>query len=99
MLRHIVMWKLSGETPEEREAQAAEVVPALAGLEHSVPTVRSFSVHRDEIQDGTNWDIGIVADFDDLDGLQEYIVHPSHVAVVDVIRRNTSARAGIDATF
>lgn len=98
MLRHIVTWKMNGDTLEQRSAQAEEVIAAIAPLADSVPGVRAFELHRDELQDGVNWDVTLIADFDDLEGLKAYAIHPNHLAAVEVVKANAAARAGVDYT-
>ncbi|MBK0419423.1 Dabb family protein [Leucobacter sp. CSA1] len=98
-LHHIVTWKLSGETVSDRDAQAAEIIAALAPLAETVPSVRSLSVHRNEINHDENWDVTLVSTFADADGLAAYAVHPEHVAAAAVIKRHAVARAGNDFTI
>lgn len=98
MLRHIVMWKMNGETPERREEQAEVVIAALAPLAGRVPSLRALELHRDELKDGANWEVTLIAEFDDVEGLQAYAVHPDHLAAVDVVKANAASRAGIDFT-
>lgn len=95
-LRHIVTWKLSGETREARDAQAAEIAAALGPLAESVPSVRALRVHRNELFDGDNWDVTLIADFDDADGLAAYATHPGHVAAGAVIKSHAIGRVATD---
>ncbi|WP_336659803.1 Dabb family protein [Leucobacter sp. USHLN153] len=97
-LRHIVSWKFVGETPEERSERAAEATAVLEPLRERIPTVRALSVHRNELFDGTNYDLTLVADFDDADGLAVYASHPEHLPVVELMQRITVARAASDFT-
>lgn len=98
MLRHIVSWKLSGETLEERDRQAAEISEALSPLTETVPSVRALRVHRNELFDGDNFDVTLVADFDDAEGLAAYASHPEHVTAGAVIKRHAAARVATDFT-
>ncbi|WP_017792393.1 Dabb family protein [Leucobacter salsicius] len=98
-LRHIVSWKLSGETREARDAQAAEIGSALTPLAELVPSVRALSVHRNELFDGDNWDLTLIVDFDDAAGLAEYAPHPEHVAAGAVVKRHAVGRVATDFTL
>jgi hypothetical protein len=53
-------------------------------------------VHRNELHDGKNYDLVLVTEFDDAEGLAEYDAHPAHAAVAVVTRANSAARAAID---
>lgn len=97
-LRHIVSWKLSGETREQRDAQAAEIAAALIPLAETVPSVRALAVHRNELFDGDNFDVTLVADFDDADGLAAYATHPEHVSAGAVIKGHAVGRVATDFT-
>lgn len=98
-LRHVVSWKLNGETFEDREAQAAEVIAAIEPLRESVPSVRALSVHRNELFDGANFDVTLIADFDDEAGLAVYAGHPTHLPVIELMKRVTAARTATDFTL
>lgn len=98
-LRHVVAWKLSGETREARDAQAAEIIAALSPLIDTVPSLRALGVHRNELFDGDNWDVTLIADFDDAAGLEAYAVHPEHVAAGAVVKRHAVGRVATDFTL
>lgn len=98
-LRHVVSWKLSGETREARDAQAAEMIAALSPLAATVPTLNKITVHRNELFDGDNWDVTLIADFDDEAGLAAYVVHPDHVAAGAVVKSHAAARVATDFTL
>lgn len=97
-LRHIVSWKFVGETPQERDAHAAEAVAAIAPLRDSVPSVRALSLHRNELFDGENFDLTLIADFDDAAGLAAYAAHPLHLPVIALMKRITAGRTATDFT-
>ena len=98
-LRHIVSWRLSGETREARDAQAAEAVPALEALREQVPSVRALNVYRNELFDGANFDLTLIAEFDDEAGLAAYASHPDHLPVIDLMKSITAGRAATDFTL
>lgn len=98
-LRHIVSWKLSGADRADRDVQAADIIRALTPLADTVPSVRALSVHRNELFDGENWDVTLVADFDDADGLAAYAVHPDHVAAGTVVKSHAVGRVATDFTL
>lgn len=101
-LRHVVTWKLSGGSRTERDAQAAEMIAVLAPLAESVPSVRSLTVHRNELFDaadgGVNWDVTLLAEFDDAAGLAAYASHPEHVAAGEVVGKHAVTRVATDFT-
>lgn len=97
-LRHIVSWKFSGETKEARDAQAAGAIEVLSPLPDKISSVRSFSLHRNELFDGANFDLMLIADFDDEAGLEFYAKHPDHQPALQYMPRVAAARAAMDFT-
>lgn len=97
-LKHIVNWKLGGDTLEERNAQAAEIIAALEPLIDLVPSLRKINVYRNELFDGDNFDVTLIADFDDAEGLAAYATHPDHVAAGAIVKRYAVARVATDFT-
>lgn len=99
MIRHIVMFKLKdaeGRTAYENALLAKEKADKLPGL---VPSVRAFtSVVNLPEADNTNYNFALIADFDDMKGLDEYQVHPDHKAfgAFIVAVRAENGRACID---
>jgi hypothetical protein len=95
MLRHLVLMAFSDEaTPEQRAA----VAPALRALPPVVPSIRSYWVGEDAGLAEGNWDLAVVADFDDEDGWRSYTGHPEHVKVLtEVIRPILARRAAVQS--
>lgn len=95
MIRHIVAWKIASEDAGERAAQARRIADDLGALRGVVPSILDISVGPDVIGGG-NWDIALVADFADRAGLDAYLTHPDHVAVVGYVRSVVSDRVAVD---
>ncbi|MBE6841680.1 MAG: Dabb family protein [Ruminococcus sp.] len=98
MIRHIVMFTLleeaNGKTKKENLAEAVEKAKA---LKDKVPSLRNYSVVTNyEKADRTNYDIALVCDFDDMNGLDEYQNHPDHKAFGAFLKNIRDGRACID---
>ncbi|MBE6754400.1 MAG: Dabb family protein [Ruminococcaceae bacterium] len=98
MIRHIVMFRFleeaEGATRMENARMAKEKLEALQGV---VPTLRSSAVYlRAEGTADQNYDLVLVSDYDDLEGLEAYRVHPAHVAVGEFIGPRRELRACVD---
>lgn len=75
MIRHVAMFRFKpGITQEQREAAR----DALASNAVHCPTVRAYTVGLDLGRKPANWDMVLVADFDDREGLEAYSNHPHH---------------------
>ncbi|MCY7289927.1 MAG: Dabb family protein [Cryobacterium sp.] len=95
MIRHIVSWQLAQVDPVEKAAAAAGIESRLEGLVGVIEEIRSLRVDFD-VAGGTNWDIVLIADFEDLDAVNRYQVHPAHQAAGTFIRSVVSARMAVD---
>jgi len=96
MLRHVVTWKLASEDAVERGEQAAEVARRLNALDGVVPQLRSISAGANAAYPDANWDVTLVADFDSIEALEEYQVHPAHEEVVAYVRSVVAGRVAVD---
>ncbi|MGN8026779.1 Dabb family protein [Microbacterium sp. 22242] len=95
-LRHVVSWKMAAEDPAVRAEHAAGVASRLAALVGVVPEIRALSTGVNTAYPDANWDVALVADFDDVDGLEAYQVHPAHQDVVAYVRSVVGARTAVD---
>ncbi|MEG1559890.1 MAG: Dabb family protein [Clostridia bacterium] len=72
MIKHIVCHKIRLEEDAKRCAEL------LNGLFGKVPTLRAMQAGVDVLKSSRSYELGIVAEFDDLNGLSEYDNHPLH---------------------
>lgn len=95
-IRHVVAWKLAAEDAETRAEHAAEVARRIQALVGVVPSIRSLSIGPNVAYADVNGDVALVADFDDLAGLEAYQVHPAHQEVVGYVRSVVASRISVD---
>ncbi|MFK3676583.1 Dabb family protein [Microbacterium sp. NPDC090218] len=95
-IRHVVTWKLAAEDPAVRREQAAEAARRLNALDGVVPQLLSISAGANVAYPDTNWDVTLVADFDSVEAIEEYQVHPAHEEVVAYIRSVVASRVAVD---
>jgi hypothetical protein len=98
-IRHIVMWKLGTDSPQEKRAQAEEMRLALEGLSGVVPTLRSLTVRPNALFVGQNFDVVLDSTFDDAEGLAAYAAHPAHEEAAQVIKKYAVERTAVDYEF
>lgn len=96
MLRHVVSFKLTAEDRETKVAQAAEISRRLDALVALIPEVRNLTLGVDTGETAGNWDIVLIADYDDAEALDAYQTHPEHVKVATYIRSLATARNCVD---
>jgi hypothetical protein len=79
MFRHIVLLQWSEESTAD---QHAAIVTALKGLPAIIPELKSYVMGDDAGVDQGNFSLGIVADFDDVDGYLVYRDDPTHRQII-----------------
>ena len=93
MFRHVVMLRFAAGTPASHHQK---VVDGLRALPPVIPEIRSYSVGADAGLAEGNWDLVVVADFDDAAGWRHYTAHAAHQAVIaDLIRPVLAERAAV----
>lgn len=95
MIRHIVAWKLASDDAATRGEQSAQITDGLLALRGVVPEIIEITVGPD-VLGGGNWDLALVADFDDAAALAAYAAHPEHQKVVAYVRSVVSDRVAVD---
>ena len=92
---HIVSWKLTATDPADKAEHAAQMAARLGALVGVVDEIRSLRIGPDVVG-GANWDIALVAEFDDEAALGRYQVHPAHVAAGAYVRSVVTERMAVD---
>jgi hypothetical protein len=77
MIRRVVVFRWTAEATEEQKQQVAAGLRRLPAL---LPVLRAYQVGPDLGLAEGNFDFAVVADFDDLEGLQVYRDNPEHRA-------------------
>lgn len=81
MVRHIVMWRVKGDSPNERAETRRRVKAAFESLRGHIPGLRSLEVGLDTSGIDCACDAVLVTDFDSQDALDAYAQHPEHLRV------------------
>lgn len=96
MVDHLVFFAAREEaSPEDIE----DLVSSIRGLGDAIPSVVDLSVGEDFTGRSGEYTHGIFARFEDTAGLQEYMEHPAHLAVVEKLEAHTSGRIVVDYEF
>ena len=97
MIKHIVVWRFKDEALGASKAEnIARAKEAIESLRESVPQVRYLEVGVDVGADKDPCDLAIYSEFDSVEDLQAYQVHPEHVKVASLIGEMRETRAVID---
>jgi hypothetical protein len=81
MIRHVAVFTF---VPEFSESDRDAWIELVKDLPRHIPEVRAISIGKDVLHGPVSHDIAIVADFDDLAGLETYSKHPAHEKVLEI---------------
>lgn len=97
MVKHIVMFKLTG-SDEERRAVAQKFKDALLALPEQIDVLKSIEVGLNE-NPAEAWDVVLTAVVPTLADVDIYAKHPAHVAAASLLGKNKEIRGCVDYTF
>ncbi|MCF0256035.1 Dabb family protein [Bacteroides heparinolyticus] len=96
MVKHIVLFKLKDEvSADEKLAAMNNFKAAIEALPAKIPVIRKIEVGLN-MNPGETWNIALYSEFDTLDDVKSYAVHPDHVAAGKLLATVKESRACVD---
>ncbi len=101
MIKHVVMFKFLEEAEGRTKQENLEIIKRmLENLVGVVPTLKSATVKiNSEKANQDNYDLVLISEYDDWEGLQAYNTHPEHVKVGQAIKNLRESRACVDFEY
>ncbi|MDR2815351.1 MAG: Dabb family protein [Proteiniphilum sp.] len=98
MVKHLVFFKLAEEAEGNTKAENILIVKEkLEALKQFIPVIRKIEVFLNHPHASSeNYDIALDSEFDSLEDLKTYAVHPEHLKVGAFIAKVRIGRATID---
>ncbi|MDD1748107.1 MAG: Dabb family protein [Methanomassiliicoccales archaeon] len=98
MIRHVVIWKFKEKAEGyDRSTNLERVKGELEALPLRMPgVIQRMEVGINSLENGTNFDLILVADFDSYEALASYLANPEHQKVADLVMRVREQRAAVD---
>ena len=96
MIKHIVMWDLRGESPEEKVAAAKLVKRAFEGLNGKIPGMVRLEIGIDFSGIDYACDVVLYSEFESREALRGYASHPEHLRVRDELAGVRTNRHQVD---
>lgn len=98
MIRHVCMFKFKEEAQGRSKAENVAITKNMLDLlpEKIEYILSSQTYVGDSCQKPDNYDLILISDFDSLETLEKYKIHPDHVAVGDFMRPVRISRTCID---
>lgn len=99
MVKHIVLFKLKEELPAtEKQAVMNQFKEAIEALPAKISVIRKIEVGLN-VNPAEAWDIALYSEFDSLEDVKTYAVHPDHVAAGKLLTDVKLNRACVDYEF
>ena len=99
MVKHIVLFKLKENlSQDEKLSVMKNFKAAIEALPSTIDYIRKIYVGLNMNAD-EKWDICLESEFDSLDDVRNYAVHPAHVAAAAIIKDAKQDRACVDYEF
>lgn len=96
MVKHIVMWNVRGDTPEQKKASANLVKSAFESLSGKIPGLTKLEVGLDVSAVDYACDVVLYTEFESQESLEAYASHPEHLRVKEVVGDIRIARHQVD---
>jgi heme-degrading monooxygenase HmoA len=96
VVKHIVMWNVRGETPEERREAAMDIKHRFERLLGIVPGLQHLEVGLDSSGVDYACDMVLYTEFDSEASLKAYADHPAHLAIRQELGDVRIARYQVD---
>ncbi len=96
MLKHVVFMKFNeGIT----DAEIAGLENALRGLPAKISEIKGLQFGRDIVHSERSYDFSLVSDFDNLEAMKRYQVHPDHLPVIAMVRSLSAGILAVDFEY
>ena len=96
MVKHIVLFKLKDDASADAKLAAMHAFKdAIEALPAKIPFIRNIEVGLN-INPAETWSIALYSEFDTLDDVRQYAVHPDHVAAGKLLAEVKESRACVD---
>jgi len=96
MLKHIVMWNVRGNSPEEKRDSAHVLKRCFESLIGAIPGLQHLEVGIDTSRVDYACDVVLYTEFVDQAALDAYAVHPEHLRVKKELGDMRIARHQVD---
>ena len=97
MIKHIVMFRIKESAlGRSKNENLQELKILLESLQEKIPVVKCMEVGINVGKSASASDIALYSEFDDIQALENYRIHPEHVKVVDYIDKVCSERRVAD---
>lgn len=100
MIKHIVMWNFKGTAEGKTKDENMDIVKtSLLSLEPIIPEIKYIQLGNDISHTDMSYDLALITEFETLEDLHTYKVHPEHEKIANYVAKVTNSRGVIDFSF
>ncbi|MEJ5299550.1 MAG: Dabb family protein [Thermodesulforhabdaceae bacterium] len=96
MIKHVIVIKFKSDVSEDEKRRFEEMLGKLPSI---IPEIKGFLFGRDVVRSERSYDFALVSDFQDLEALERYRVHPDHIKVLQQVRAIAEQIIAVDFEF
>ncbi len=96
MVKHIVMWNVKGDTPEQKSAGIKRLQGAFESIRGKIPGLTHLEIGVDKSGVDYACDVVLYSEFESQQALDNYARHPEHLRVRDELEGLRIARHQVD---
>ena len=96
MIKHIVMWNVRGETPEQKAQGIARLQRSFESLRGRIPGLLHLEIGVDSSRIDYACDVVLYSEFESQAALEAYGSHPEHLRVKQEVGDLRIARFQVD---
>jgi len=96
VIRHIVMWNLVGDSPDEKRRNIELLRRSFESLQGRIPGLRHLEIGVDSSGVDYACDVVLFSEFETQEALETYATHPEHLRVKAEIGALRIARHQVD---
>ncbi len=95
-IRHVVMWRVKGDSAADRKATCERIKAAFEGLRGLIEGMNFLEIGLDVSGVDYACDVVLVSEFDTAEALQSYATHPEHLRVRSELGDLRTSRHQVD---
>jgi len=100
MIKHVVMFKLKPSIADEtRPDYLTRLKSELDALEEKIPEIKYFETGINVAKSERAYDVVLISEFESLETLEIYRLHPEHLKVVEFIKGICNSTIAVDYAF
>ena len=97
MIKHIVSWRIIETANASKEENIIELKKRLLALPAHIQYIKNPKVYCNAKEaNPDNFDIILMADFNNLEELKRYSIHPAHLELINFLATIRTAKSAVD---